>query len=93
MQIFPLSSPVEEKSNVSSIDLGECETILRRENHIPDNETLLVSKMDIQDSNAIIPKVEYIVYDSHGNKLDMKVCEGNDISISYPIINKCISSR
>ena len=87
LQIFPLNSPVEEKNNVSSIDLGECETILRRENHIPDNETLLVSKMDIQDSNAIIPKVEYIVYDSHGNKLDMKVCEGNDIIISYPITN------
>ena len=90
LQIFPLSSPIEEKNNISSIDLGECETILRRENHIPDNETLLVSKMDIQDSNAIIPKVKYIVYDSHGNKLDMKVCEGNDISISYPI-NKRIS--
>ena len=87
LQIFPLNSPLEEKNNISSIDLGECENVLKREYNIPLTDTLLVSKMDIQDPNAIIPKVEYIVYSSNGVKLDMKYCEGNDITLSYPITN------
>ena len=87
LQIFPLNSPLEEKNNISSIDLGECENVLKREYNIPPEDTLLVSKMDIQDPNAIIPKVEYVVYSSDGVKLDMKYCEGNDITLSYPITN------
>ena len=49
-------------SNMTSIDLGECETLLRNYYNISNNETLYMKKMDICQEGLKIPKVEYDVY-------------------------------
>ena len=82
-----MNSSLEENNTISSIDIGQCEDLLRIENNIPSNESLLISKIDIQEDNAIIPKVEYRLYDSQGTELNMSTCNGVPILISYPLIN------
>ena len=69
-----MNSSLEENNTISSIDIGQCEDLLRIENNIPSNESLLISKIDIQEDNAIIPKVEYRLYDSQGTELNMSTC-------------------
>lgn len=87
VQIYPMNSSLEENNTISSIDIGQCEDLLLIENNIPSNESLLISKIDIQEDNAIIPKVEYRLYDSQGTELNMSTCNGVPILISYPLIN------
>ena len=86
MQIYPLNNSIENNT-ISSIDLGDCEQALRRENNINDDDTLLISKIDVLSETALTPLVDYAVYDSVGRPLDMSVCLNSDIRISYPILN------
>ena len=41
----------QDNANVSNIDLGDCESILRSENNIEDDEDLIVYKTDIKSSD------------------------------------------
>ena len=61
---------------MSTINVGECETVLREENNIGEEEELIILKFDIEDKTAITNNVEYKVYDSEGNELDLSVCKG-----------------
>ena len=76
--------------NMSIIDLGECETLLRNHYNISNNETLYMKKIDIVQEGMKTVKVEYDVYCKFsGNnlvKLNLSVCANTKISISIPII-------
>ena len=75
--------------NMTRIDLGECETLLRNEYNISNNETLYMKKIDISQEGMKIPKVEYDVYSKllgeNLIKLNLTVCEKSKISILIPI--------
>ena len=64
--IYTLSTTENQKDNknknVSNIDLGLCETMLKNHYHINENETLLILKIDIYKKELLIPIVEYEVY-------------------------------
>ena len=49
-------------TNMTLLDLGECETLLRGHYNISDNEFLYMKKMDIKQEGMKIPKIEYDVY-------------------------------
>ena len=49
------------ESNVTIIDLGECENLLR-EHYNVFNKTLYIKKLDIIQEGMKIPKIEYVVY-------------------------------
>ena len=51
-----------KNNNITSIDLGECETKLRRYYNISDNEKLFMKKIDVIQEGMKIPKIEYDVY-------------------------------
>jgi len=75
---------------MTTLDLGDCETLLRNFYHIPENKPLYIKKIDkIQDGMKTL-KVEYDVYAKlSGNNLinlNLTVCENNKISIFMPII-------
>ena len=76
-------------SNMTRIDLGECETLLRNEYNISSNETLFMKKIDIAQEGMKIPKVEYDVYcklfGKNLIKLNLTVCQKSKISILIPI--------
>ena len=76
--------------NITTIDLGECETLLRNEYNISINETLYMKKIDIAQEGVKTPKVEYDVYCKlFGNnltKLNLTICKNSKISIYIPFV-------
>ena len=74
--------------NMTTIDLGECETLLRNFYNITNNETLYMKKMDIHQEGMSTVKIEYDVYTKlFGNKLiklNLSICEQSKISIKIP---------
>ena len=77
-------------NNMTTIDLGECENLLRNYYNISINEALYIKKIDIQQERIKTLKVEYDVYAKlFGNnliKLNLTICKNEKISISIPII-------
>ena len=79
----------EEKNiNVTTIDLKECEELLKDEYHIPDDEILYIKKIDVIQEGMQIPKVEYEVYTKYNRsnllKLNSSYCDNIKIDISIP---------
>jgi hypothetical protein len=74
---------------MTSIDLGECEGLLRKEYNIPDNEAIYMKKIDIAQEGMKTPKVEYDVYcrlkGTNLIKLNLTACSNSKISIYVPI--------
>ena len=77
-------------NNMTSIDLGECEDLLRKKYNISDDEVLYMKKIDVIQEGMKIPKIEYDIYSKlSGNKLvklNLTICSNSKISISIPII-------
>ena len=77
-------------NNMTRIDLGDCETLLRDEYNISSNEILYMKKIDIDQEGMKIPKVEYDVYcklfGTNLIKLNLTVCEKSKVSIFIPIV-------
>ena len=85
VQIYPLDDPPLEDSSISSIDISQCELLLRREFDIPPSESLIIAKYDIINSTALINQVEYKVYRSDGTELPLTLCNSVNVDISYPL--------
>ena len=72
--------------NISSINLGECENILKREYHIDKNKALILFKVDSFINSSTIPVVIYEVFHPETKeKLNLTYCEGKKIDIIYPV--------
>ena len=76
-------------NNMTSIDLGECEILLRNYYNLTNNETIYMKKIDRIQEGMKIPKIEYDIYCklNHTNliKLNLSVCQNTKISLSIPI--------
>ena len=76
-------------NNMTLIDLGECEILLRGFYNLSNNDTLYMKKIDIVQKGMKIPKVEYDIYCKlSGNnleKLNKSICENAKISLSIPV--------
>ena len=86
MEVINTNEEYTYKSNLSVIDLDECEKILRKQYNINNDDNLLITKFDIKNtqSNSLTGGVRYKVFDSKGNELDLNYCKSNVI-IQYPI--------
>jgi len=79
------SSSLYETNNVSDINLGNCENILKDKYNIPNDLTLIILKIDYYRNDSLIPIVGYDVYHPlTKEKLDLSICNKNEISITYP---------
>ena len=78
------------KGNITTINLGKCETLLRNYYNISNESKLFMKKMDITQEGMKIPKIEYDVYSKLNGtnliKLNLSICENTKISISVPVI-------
>ena len=76
-------------SNMSTIDLGDCEILLRKHYNLTNNETIYLKKIDIIQDGTKAKKVEYNVYSKLSGKnlekLNLTICEKAKISINIPI--------
>ena len=74
---------------ITTIDLGDCEDILKDYYGIDKNESLYIFKIDAFVEGKTGPKVEYEVYypfdEVNLHLLDLSICEGKQIFIGYPL--------
>jgi hypothetical protein len=79
-------------NQMSTIELGECEDILKENYKIPKDEDLYIYKVDIKEKDSKVPKIEYEVFypidDEDPNKLfklDLNLCKDINIGFSIPL--------
>ena len=79
----------EKSSNSTTIDLGECENIIKDEYNISKNKSLYILKIDVKQKGLKIPKIVYEVYypllGDNLIKLNLTVCKNSKIVISIPV--------
>ena len=72
--------------NISTIQLGICEDILKTKNKISPNDSLIILKVDYFIEGLYIPIIEYEIYNPYIlEKLDLDDCINVDINISIPV--------
>ena len=92
--IFTLTSSENQKDetknkNKTTIDLGECESKLRKFYNISEDRYLYILKLDVFVPGVNIPKIEYEVYFPLYNdaliKLNLTICEGTEVDVFIPV--------
>jgi hypothetical protein len=72
--------------NVSSIDLGECETKLRDIYEIDKTLPLLIYKIDYFSNDSLIPIIGYEIYNPKNlSLLNLSYCSNNTIKLYIPV--------
>ena len=72
-------------TNVSSIDLGDCENKLRAKYNIDSNLDLIILKIDYYVNYSLIPIIGYEVFNpTTFEKLNLSICESGDIVVNVP---------
>ena len=79
------SSEVPGQFNLSTIDLGECEDVLKEKYNITSKEDLLIAQLDRYNTDNPTNEVEFMVYTQDGKRLDMSYCQGTNIDLSCPL--------
>ena len=79
----------EDKNNIT-MNLGECENILKNKYNISKNSSLYMIQIISGEEGMKIPKVEYeIYYPLYNNndlkKLDLSLCKGTKVEISIAV--------
>ena len=73
-------------TNISTIQLGECEKILKDKYNISKNETLIILKIDYNIEGLLIPIIVYEVYHPIDKfKLNLSYCEESSINYNIPV--------
>ena len=79
------NDPINHKE-ISIIDLGECQQILKAYYHIPEEESLIIYKTDIKTSNLVQSFIQYEIYNPLNlEKLSLSICDNTTITISSVI--------
>ena len=85
-----LKSENQKKTNISSLDFGECEYELKRIYNISQNDSLIIFKLDAKYKKSNVLKVDYEVYYKFENqtrltKLNLSYCENLKIRLGLPV--------
>ena len=75
-----------EYNNVSTINLGECEDVLKEKYHINKSLPLIILKIDYFMEGLLIPIIGYEVFDPiNKTKLDLSYCKDFLINYNIPV--------
>jgi hypothetical protein len=88
--IFQLSTLEEQQKNknpyVSSVDLGQCESLLRSQEGLADEEDFLMVKVDIKNKDLSATYVQYEIYNPTSLEIvSLDVCDNIAITIQTPV--------
>ena len=76
-------------NNISSVDLGQCEVLLKKFYNISEEKALYITKLEIIQEGMKIPKIEYCVYynlnEKKLEKLNIAICKNTNISLILPL--------
>ena len=76
----------DNNADVSSIDIGECETILKKKYNISNDEQLIILKTDIKSEDLKTTYVQYEIYHPYNLiKLNMSFCLDVKIVVNTPV--------
>jgi hypothetical protein len=76
----------KEYKNISTIDLGECENILKDKYKINKNDTLIIFKSDYFLEGLSIPVIKYQIFNPYTKEqLDINYCKNTTIKINIPV--------
>ena len=85
-QVSSLESQKNNNANISSIDLGDCEQILKDKENLTDNGELIIFKIDIKNDDSSLTYVQFEIYNSQNTKqLSLDDCQDIPIIIKSPI--------
>ena len=89
IDIYQITTTYNQKNkdyNISTIDLGECENVLKNQYNISENETLILFKYEFYNEGYYIPITEYEVYHPITKRpLDLYYCKHLQINITIPV--------
>ena len=87
MQISTLEyQKINTNPNISSVDLGECENLLRNKYNISKDKSLIIVKTDIKSEDLSSIYVQYELFHPITKKqLDLDICNKVQISINVPV--------
>ena len=88
--IYQITSTNNQNNNnyddISTIQLGECETILRQIYHIKDGLSLIIFKIDYFLPGISIPVIGYdIFHPENRSKLDLSYCKDSIVNFNLPV--------
>ena len=91
--LITMTNTHNQKYNINkyktTINLGDCESNLKKFYNISNNESLYIFKIDKIEEGMKIPKIEYEVYYPLNagilTKLDLTICKYSKIDISIPV--------
>ena len=76
----------KEYQNISTINLGECEKILKEKYDISQNEDLIIFKIEQYMKGMLIPLIQYEIFNPISKeKLDLSYCINEDLKINLNI--------
>ena len=86
LEVYDTSLHHTSPSNTSSIEMAQCEALLRSKYKIFLPEQLIIYKLDIKTSSEYLTnKVQYAVFAPNGTKLELDVCDEVGIKVEVPI--------
>ena len=88
--IYQITTTENQKSNeytnISTINLGECEKTLRDIYKINDDLSLIILKVDYYMDGLLIPVIGYEVYHPENkSQLDLNYCKDDTIKLKIPV--------
>ena len=89
--VFQISLSEEQKSqnkpNISSIDLGECEKIIKKNvEGLNEDDELIILKADVRDDNIKSTFVQFEIFHPYTlEKIELDICNNIDININVPV--------
>ena len=83
-EIDTFNGEIENKNNLSMIDLDDCAELLKKEYDI-ENSTLILLKTENKEKIASERNVQFEVYHPvNKSKLDLSICKNSDINLYIP---------
>ena len=90
-------TPINDLSTVKStyVDISSCEEKLRKELDIPQDEILTILQIEIDKKNekALTNQVEYAVYNTNREKLELSHCKDVKVTVNYEIKDQSVLNK
>ena len=88
--LYQITSSLNQKNNnyqnISLLNLGECEILIKEKNYISNAQPLIIFKIEEKLSGLISPLIEYEIYNSNNkNILDLEICNNANLNITIDI--------
>ena len=86
-ELSTLNGNFDNNYNLSIIDLGECENLLKNKYEINKNDNLIIVKLEKLVNITAQRSVQYEIYNPNNvsEKLDISICKNTSIDLYFPV--------